>query len=231
MRDQRRLGPAAAGLIVVTVVLVIAAVALNITGGSGAGRGNRSTASPTSVDGPKGSAAVPSSPVGKPAAAGHDEPGAISAARSIVAMEPALVAGDDAGAARLVATWAARSAAAGLMDLVRRQRTSFAQAPGGPYSFDVAPLAAKASSTSSDAVTVQLWCAEVVFAKGKPSYGSYVTESLHLIWEGGAWRLVTTVDQPGPAVPLAPGNTPTSAEDATSRLVGFGPVGLLESGT
>jgi hypothetical protein len=230
MRDQPRLGPVAAALIVVTVVLVVAAVALNITGRSGAGRRTRSKASPTSVAGPKGSAADPSSPV-RPAAAGHDEPGAISAARSIVAMEPALVAGDDAGAARLVATWAASSAAAGLMDLVRRERTSFAQAPGGPYSFDVAPLAAKASSTSSDDVTVQLWCAEVVFAKGKPSYGSYVTESLHLIWEGGAWRLVTTVDQAGPAVPLAPGNTPTSAEDATSRLVGFGPVGLLESGT
>jgi hypothetical protein len=229
MRDQRRLGRGVVVLIVVTVVLVVAAVVLNITGGSGAGRGIRSKASPPSVDGPKGSAADPS-PVGKPAA-GHDEPGAISAARSIVAVEPALVAGDDAGAARLVATWAASSAAASLMDLVRRERTSFAEAPGGPYGFDVAPLAAKASSRSSDDVTVQLWCAEVVFAKGKPSYGSYVTESLRLIWEGGAWRLVTTVDQAGPAVPLAPGNTPTSAEDATSRLVGFGPVGLLENGT
>jgi hypothetical protein len=116
-----------------------------------------------------------------------------------------------------------------LLDQIRRDRASFAQAQGGPYSFEVAPLAAKASSASSDDVTVQLWCAEVVFAKAKPFYGSYVTESLHLVWEGGTWRLLTTVDTAGPAVPLAPGRAPTSIEEATSRLAGFGPVGLLEN--
>ena len=76
-----------------------------------------------------------------------------------------------------------------------------------------------------------MWCAEVVFAKGKPSYGSYVTQTLHLMWEGGSWRLVTSVDTPGPAVPLAPGKVPTSIEDTTSKLAGFAPAGLAGQGS
>jgi hypothetical protein len=164
-------------------------------------------------------------------ATGHDQAGAVAAARAIVAMEPALVAVDDAGAAQLVASWAAASATSTLTDQLRQYRASFAQAPGGPYSFEVAPLAAKVNAASADDMTVQLWCAEVVFAKGKPSYGSYVTETLHLMWEGGSWRLVTTVDTPGATVPLAPGKVSTSIEETTSKLAGFAPAGLAGQGS
>jgi hypothetical protein len=224
--ERQRLGRIATVLMVVTAVLVLAALALSFAGRSRtAGPARRSTV--PRVGGPSG----PSLSVATPAATGHDEPGAIATARSIVSMEPALVAGDDASAVQLVSSWSASSATSGLVDQVRRDRAGFAQAPGGPYSFEVAPLAAKANSAGADDVTVQLWCAEVVFAKAKPSYGSYVTETLHLVWQGGTWRLVTTVDTPGPAVPIAPGKAPTSIEEATSKLAGFGPVGLLESRT
>jgi hypothetical protein len=224
-----RFSRAAMVLVAVTVVLVVAAGVLRVTGGP-AGGGVQIP--PVAVARQSRPASVPSSPAGgPPTTVGHDVAGAVSAARSIVAMEPALVGGDDAEAARLVAGWSARPAAAGLMDVVRRQRVSFAQAPGGPYSFEVAPLAARATSTGPDEVSVQLWCAEVVFAKGRPSYGSYVTESLGLVWQGAGWRLLTTSDEAGPAVPLAPGKAPTSIEEAASRLAGFGPVGLDGQGS
>src|SRR5438132_1550880 len=85
MSEPRPLGRGALVLIVGTVVLVPAALVFGIAGRPGAGGVNRSLAN---VAGPKRSAAGRSSPVGKPAATGHDEAGAISAARSIVAMEP-----------------------------------------------------------------------------------------------------------------------------------------------
>jgi hypothetical protein len=211
-------------LIVAAGGLVLAALAFTITGRSNsAGPAGRSQGSRVAAR------SGPSALVVDPPLTGHDEPGAIAAARAIVAMEPALVAGDDARAMQLVSSWSATAATAGLVDQVRHDRAGFVQAPGGPYRFEVAPLAAKASPAGADDITVQLWCAEVVFANAKPSYGSYVTQTLHLVWEGGAWRLVTTVDTPGPSVPIVPGKAPTSIEEATSKLAGFGPVGPLES--
>jgi hypothetical protein len=50
------------------------------------------------------------------------------------------------------------------------------------------------------------------------------------VWQNDRWRLVSTSDSAGPAVPLAPGKTPASIEDAAGRLAGFGPVGLVEKG-
>ena len=163
--------------------------------------------------------------------AAHDQAGAVAEAQWIVSMEPALVTTDDSAAAQLVSSWAATSAAASLNELVRQKRAGFVDAPGGPYSFDVAPLAVKAAAASADDVTVELWCAEVVWAKGKPAYGLYVTETLRMVWEGDMWRLMSSVDDAGPAVPLAPGKAPASIEDAASRLAGFGPVGLAENGS
>jgi hypothetical protein len=218
-------------LAVVVVVLVVAACWLALAAGHGGAAhrpGGDGTPLPPAAT---GAAPVPSPSVGKPAAARHDSAGAVAAAVSIVAMEPALVAGDDTAATELVASWAADSASGQLMDLVRQERSTFNQAPGGPYSFDVAPLAAKAVSSGADDVTVQLWCSEVVFAKGSPRYSAYVTEALHLVWQNGGWRLASTSDTAGPVVPLAPGKAATTIEDAAGRLAGFAPVGLLEKGS
>jgi hypothetical protein len=216
-------------LIAVVVVLVVAEVMFSIRGRSPA------TPSPAgavaSVAAPKGSAPKPPSPEGRLAAAAHDQAGAIAEAQWIVSMEPALVASDDATAAQLVSSWAATSATASLTELVRQKRAGFVGAVGGPYSFDVAALAVKNAAADADDVTVELWCAEVVWAKGKPAYGLYVTQTLRMVWEGDMWRLASSVDDPGPAVPLAPGNAPTAIEDAASRLAGFGPVGLAENGS
>ena len=211
-----------------SAVLVVAALGFSVAGRSS--RRRLTTGARAALAGPGVAASGPSSPDSKPVAAGRDVAGSIRAATAIVAMEPALVATDDAGAARLVSSWSADSAAAALVEMVDRQRASFAHAPGGPYSFQVAPLAAKASPAGPDAVNVQLWCAEVVFAKAKPSYASFVTESLHLLWQGGRWRLTDSTDTAGPVVPLGPTVTAGSIEETMSRLAGFGPVGLLENG-
>jgi hypothetical protein len=208
------------------VVAVASAAALSL----GGRRSGGSRAAGGLLAGGAGEATASSrSAVTTVGSSGHDVAGALRAATSMVAMEPALVAADDATAAQLVAGWAASTSTASLMALFRRERTGFLDAPGGPYSFEVAPVAAKASPAGPDQVTVQLWCAEVVLAKGQPSYATYVTQSLQLVWEAGSWRLMSAADSPGPDVGLAPGRGPTPPGEASNRLAGFAAVGPLES--
>ena len=82
-------------------------------------------------------------------------------------------------------------------------RAAFDQAAGGPYRFEVAILAQRATQHGVGQVGVDAWCSEVIFARGQPSYATYVTEHLGLVWQSSAWRLESMSDTPGPSVALA----------------------------
>jgi hypothetical protein len=156
--------------------------------------------------------------------------GAVSAATAITQAEPALVASDAAAAERLVDAWAAPAAAPALEAAFVAQRDRFEQAPGGPYSFDVAALAEQATSTAKDSATVRLWCVEVIFERAQPAYSQYLTEQLRMAWVGGDWRLEATSDTPGPSVALGAGGVATPPAEAAAALGGFVPAGPVAGG-
>jgi hypothetical protein len=220
-------------LLAVLGALALVVVAVGLLGQGGGGR--RATVDPV-VAGGAGDAAAVSASVdpgagalnpGTPAAAATVA-GAVAAVERIVAVEPGLVRADPAADA-VVAGWTSPGARAAIEADVDAARAALAAVPGGPYSFDAAVLAAKASLTGTDRggeAEVAVWCSEVVFAKGVPVYSAFVTEHFVLVYLGGRWLITAAADTPGPSVPLQGSATP--AAEAQSALAGFVPVGMID---
>jgi hypothetical protein len=148
----------------------------------------------------------------------------VAAAAWIVENEPLLVSVDQSQAVRMVDSWASATARQSLEARFVAVRTAFDQTAGGPYRFEVAVLAQRATEHGVGQVAVDAWCSEVIFARGEPSYATYVTERLGLVWQSSAWRLASMSDTPGPSVALASDAPATPAAEAAASLAGFSPL-------
>lgn len=161
--------------------------------------------------------------------AGAETPaGAVAAAATIISDEPLLVQANATAATALMDSWAAPSARRGLEQAFMAARARFVHAKGGPFSFDVGLLAHRIVTTSRGRVFLDAWCAEVVFDRGEPTAGVYVTERMGLTWAAGGWRLMSMSDTPGPSVGLS--GTATPAAEAAAALAGFAPPGVTTQG-
>lgn len=214
------------------LVVAVAAGVFSVIGG----RSSPSTRS-TSVTSPAPHVPLPQAlspqPVGSPRktgplAADETPAGAVALAAEIVSDEPLLVEADVAAATALVDSWAAPSDRGLLEQAFLAARAGFAHAKGGPFSFDVALLADRIVTATAGRVVLDAWCAEVVFDRGEPTAGVYVTERMGLVWTAGGWRLSSMTDTPGPSVGLS--GTPTPAAEATAALAGFGPPATTTQG-
>lgn len=163
------------------------------------------------------------------ALAGDETPAAaVAVAAQIVSYEPLLVGVDATAATALVDSWAAPSSRQALEQALLAARSGFVKAKGGPFSFDVGLLADRIVTTSAGRVVLDAWCAEVVFDRGEPTAGVYLTERMGLAWTAGGWRLTSMSDTPGPSVALS--GTPTPAAEAASALAGFTPPAAANQG-
>lgn len=214
------------------VVLAVAAGALSVIGG----RSSPSTRS-AHITRPAPQAPLPQAPPSAPGgpsprqaglAADETPAGAVAAAAEIVSDEPLLVEANATAATALMDSWAAPSARRQLQRAFLAARAGFVQAKGGPFSFDVALLADRIVTTSAGKVVLDAWCAEVVFDRGEPTVGVYVTERMELTWTAAGWRLTSMTDTPGPSVALS--GTPTPAAEAASALAGFTPPAAVTQG-
>lgn len=199
--------------VIVTAVLTVAAVVLAATGhhrGAGAAAAAAIPAPPTPGSTSQGASPEP-----------FGTAGALAKADQIIASEPALVEGDPTGVSAVVASWVTPAARAAIAARFAQARTAFEAAPGGPYSFDVAVLAERTTPGGPGGVGVDAWCAEAVFARGIPSYATYVTEHLGLVWGDGVWLVSSMTDTPGPA--LATAGPVTAPAEAAGALAGFVP--------
>jgi len=152
----------------------------------------------------------------------------VAAAATIVSDEPLLVQANATAATALVDSWAVPSARQRLEQAFLASRAGFVQAKGGPFSFDVGLLADRIVTASAGRVILDAWCAEVVFDRGEPTVGVYVTERMGLTWTAGGWRLMSMSDTPGPSVGLS--GTATPAAEAASALAGFAPPAVTNQG-
>ncbi|MCU4186452.1 hypothetical protein K6U06_18940 [Acidiferrimicrobium sp. IK] len=207
--------------------LAAAAVVLAVAAGVMSAIGGRSSPSTRSAP-----VTAPASqvPPGQPAGpsprqaglSGNETPaGAVAVAATIVADEPLLVEANATAATGLMDSWAAPSARQRLEQAFWAARAGFVQAQGGPFSFDTGLLADRIVTASAGRVVLDAWCVEVVFDRGEPTAGVYVTERMGLTWTAGGWRLSSMSDTPGPSVALS--GTPTPAAEAAAALAGFAP--------
>lgn len=200
--------------VVVTAGLTVAAVILAATGHH---RGPGGAAATAAIPAPS----RPGSTAGGASRELSSTAGALAKANQIIASEPGLVEGDPTAASAVVASWVTPAARAAVAARFAQARTAFEAAAGGPYSFDVAVLAERTTPGGPGSVGVDAWCAEAVFARGIPSYATYVTEHLGLVWQAGVWLVASMTDTPGPALSTAGPATPPA--EAAGALAGFSP--------
>lgn len=214
------------------VVLAVAAGVMSVLGG----RSSPSTRF-ARVTTPAPQAPLPPAPPPHPpgstrqtgAPAGDDTPAtAVAVAAQIVSDEPLLVGADATAATVLVDSWAAPGDRQGLGRAFMAARAGFVHAKGGPFSFDVGLLADRIVTATAGRVVLDAWCAEVVFDRGEPTAGVYVTERMGLAWTAAGWRLSSMSDTPGPSVALS--GTATPAAEAASALAGFAPPAITPQG-
>lgn len=210
-------------LTIAVAVIVAAIVMAAHPGGSRPRSGSAAEVVPVS---PRPSAAAPV--VAGPAASGG-RVGPVAVVLGVVAEEPALAGESTATADREVAAWSAPQALAGLERELARESEALASARGGPYRFDVAVLAVRATTAGLSA-TVDAWCAEVVISPNGPLYGSYLTETFTLRLVSGRWMVASTSDTAGPEVGLPVSIQPTPTAEAAAALAGFAPAGAADAG-
>lgn len=210
-------------LTIAVAVIVAAIVMAAHPGGSRPRSGSAAEVVPVS---PRPSAAAPV--VAGPAASGG-RVGPVAVVLSVVAEEPALAGESTATADQEVAAWAALQAQAGLERELASESEALASARGGPYRFDVAVLAVRAT-TSGPSAKVEAWCAEVVIGPNGPLFGSYLTETFTMQLVSGRWMVASTSDTAGPEVGLPASIQPTPMAEAAAALDGFTPAGAADAG-
>ena len=92
--------------------------------------------------------------------------------------------------------------------------------PAGSMTYRVVPLAARVKQSGPDAARVDVWYVGVVSGRGLQTYEEWTTDTYHLVWERGDWRVAALSDASGPRP--APGGQPTSSSaEIEARLAGF----------
>ena len=211
----------------VSMVILAMAAVLAARPGSGPTAGSP-TATTTVILSPSGAPSVSSA---KPTEA--DTPvleGAVGLVERSVTVEPVLATDSVAAAAEVVAGWTTPAARASIESGLDAARAGLADTKGGPYRFDAAVLEARAQLTGLGSASVDVWCSEVVFARGRPVYAAYVTEHFELTGTTYGWLVASTSDTDGPSVGLPTSTAVTPPTEAESALVGFSPAGALIEG-
>lgn len=216
-------------MVILAMAAVVVAVAAVLAARPGSGPTAGSPTATTTVISPP--SVGPSVSRAKPTEGGPPGlAGAVGLVERIVTLEPVLATDSVAAAAEVVAGWTTPAARASIESGLDAARAGLADTKGGPYRFDAAVLEARAKLTGLGSASVDVWCSEVVFARGRPVYAAYVTEHFELTGTTYGWLVASTSDADGPSVGLPTSTAVTPPTEAESALVGFSPAGALIEG-
>ncbi|MEU1212796.1 hypothetical protein ABZ424_10200 [Streptomyces sp. NPDC005790] len=227
-------------MVVGVVVLLIAAIAFaNQGGGGGASGGGDERKSDAAGAGP--TAATGTKPVtGKNGtiASGfaHDEQGAQSAAANYAVALGSVDMFDKAKRDSILdAVIAPASIDTFRTTLDKAYSTDFFRNVGlnddgtAPTGFAfvsrTTPIGTKATESSTDRATVEVWCSGLIGLAGegstKPVTDGWFTITMELQWVNGDWKAITHSQKDGPA-PVGGDNRASSADEIAGAVDGFG---------
>ncbi|MEV8227572.1 hypothetical protein AB0P41_16215 [Streptomyces sp. NPDC079167] len=226
-------------MVVGVVVLLVAAIAFANQGGGGGSDGGTEKKAEAAGAGP--TAATGTKPVqGKNGtiASGfaHDEQGAQSAAANYaVALGSAEMFDKTKRDGILDAVIAPESVDKFRDTLDKAYSTDFFRnvglnddgtAPAGfAFISRTTPIGTKATKSSTDSATVEVWCSGLIGLAGegstKPVTDGWFTITMELQWVGGDWKAITHSQKDGPA-PVGGDNRASSADEIAGAVNGFG---------
>lgn len=158
---------------------------------------------------------------GVPMGYSHDQHGARAAALTFVEMAESVIGMDEFAAEAAQRTMASTSAADALVaDLKSKLARVRAGWPAGSLTYRVAPLAVRIVDQGPDSVKADVWYVGVVAGRNVVTSEQWSTESFHLVWERGDWRVDADTLVPGPR-PDPGRQKSASAAELDARLVGF----------
>ena len=193
-----------------------------------AGGSSQPPVSAGGVDGPS-SAADPAGPTtvvdGVPMGYRRDAAGARAAGLAFTRLNEELVGMEEARALAARRAMASHLTADALVEELRADLARLRRGwPQGTLTYRVVPLGVRVKETGPDAMRVDVWYLGVVAGRGLETYEEWTTDTYHLVWERGDWRVAALSDSPGPRP--APGRQPTSSSaEIEARLTGFEEVG------
>lgn len=226
--------------IVGVIVLLLAAIAFANRGGSG------NSESPSGDSAKDAGAARPTAPTGTKPVTGKNggiakgfpktEQGAESAAANYaVALGSAEMFNKDKRHKVVAAVMAPSNAAAFQNKLDQAYSPSFFKniglkadgttPPGMTFVSRTIPVGTKATASSGDKATVEVWCTGLLGMAGsgstKPVTTSWFTITMQLTWTNGDWKVLTHSQKDGPA-PVS-GDVPASgAKEIAGAVQGYG---------
>ncbi|MFE6935524.1 hypothetical protein ACFVDT_26240 [Streptomyces sp. NPDC057699] len=87
------------------------------------------------------------------------------------------------------------------------------------------PIGTKATKSSADSATVEVWCSGLIGLAGegstKPVTDGWFTITMELQWVDGDWKAITHSQKDGPA-PVGGDNRASSADEIAGAVNGFG---------
>lgn len=96
----------------------------------------------------------------------------------------------------------------------------------GPIRLRVGVVATRVDAFSQDRARVRLWRVAVLSRDGMTNPGEqWATVTYDLVWEGGAWKIWSETDVPGPD-PATTASQLATPSELEAALVGFAPVGM-----
>lgn len=246
----RRPQPRRALVTVVSVVmLLIAAIAFANRGGNGSSpssaangsggsaatgsSGSGSSAAPTA---PSGQAPVSGKTAGIPAGFAHSAQGGQSAAANYAVALGGVDMFNTNRRHQIVATVYAASDTATLQTQLDQAYSSDSlkalglnpdgTAPSGlTFVSRTVPVGTKATASAADAMTVEVWCTDLVGLAGQgstnPVSSTWFTVTEKLVWVGGDWKIQSSSQKDGPA-PVSGDNRAATADEIAGAVRDYG---------
>ncbi|MGK9459605.1 hypothetical protein ACSLFT_06110 [Streptomyces sp. G6] len=216
--------------VVGVVVLLIAAIAFANRGGEDSG------SSDAAADKPKTSSTAPTGTTPVQSGFAHDEQGAQSAAANYAVALGSADMFDKAKRSSILQAIIVPSRAADFgATLDKAYSPQFNKAVGlnedgstpKGYTFvsRTSPIGTKATESSADSATVEVWCSGLLGLAGKnsttPVTSSWFTITMKLEWVDGDWKIVTHSQKDGPA-PIPGDNKASSADEIAKAVQEYG---------
>lgn len=158
---------------------------------------------------------------GVPMGYSHDQHGARAAALTFVEMAESVIEMEEPAAEAAQREMASTSAADALVaDLKSKLTKVRAGWPAGSLTYRVAPLAVRVIGQGPDSVKADVWYVGVLAGRNVVTSEQWSTESFHLVWERGDWRVDSDTLVAGPR-PDPGRQKSASAAELDTRLIGF----------
>jgi hypothetical protein len=238
--------------VVSIVLLLIAAIAFANRGGDGSssaangsggtaatgsnGSGTDNSDGSTDSTAPSGQAPVSGKTAGIPSGYAHTEQGAQSAAANYAVALGGVDMFSTARRHQIVATVYAAADAAELQTQLDQAYSQNAlktlglnpdgTAPSGlTFVSRTVPVGTKVTASAADAMTVEVWCTDLVGLAGEgstnPVSSAWFTVTEKLLWVGGDWKIQSSSQKDGPA-PVSSDNRAATADEIAGAVQDYG---------